>query len=335
MKLRAFALLEISIAIIVFTLLTSSMLPAFKTLLIAKKNNITDKNIEIVLKSIGLFVNQHGRLPYPADYDGVEYVHPENEMSWFNNPEKYRSGIVPYKTLGLDRRYVLDGYGSFLSYHVNTVLCGRNKVESLPLNDDRIYTDCYSLQQSSYSAVRSYMYEGIEIPEETDVKAWDLVHLCTQSKIYIDNEKNNNYILLESETLHKNTDGFWIEEGEEKRLIFGEPGSKFTLWHTIEDCVALILISHGALKYGVWNGKKVPDTASNAKKENARNSQYFYTKTKDKSLFDDKVIWFTRFNFAVLYCNYSIITQQIYNINYDQKKTNTTNPIYPRRKIKY
>lgn len=95
----------------------------------------TRSNIEVAVASIVSYVANHGRIPRPADGNGIES---ENIGICI--------GTIPYNTLGISERNVVDGKGMPLKYIVEpklTTCCGihKNTLEMKDVMDTR--SNCF------------------------------------------------------------------------------------------------------------------------------------------------------------------------------------------------
>ena len=110
-KIKGFALIEVSIALLILGIITSIMMSQFATIRRIKAEITTQQNIEYVLKSLGAYyMYTGGALPNPARINS-----PTGAQSIGNTD----FGLVPYKTLGIMSKYAKDGYGNWLLYKCN------------------------------------------------------------------------------------------------------------------------------------------------------------------------------------------------------------------------
>ena len=136
--LPGFAMIETVVALAIMTLFSTYFV---STILSVKRMNIdanTKKNADMVFHYLANYVAQTGALPYPGRPDsGYEVGHAETESDWETMPDRFMRGIVPYKTLGMDKQYARDGHGTYFTYVVNPCLCMRKDVQSVPPGDAR------------------------------------------------------------------------------------------------------------------------------------------------------------------------------------------------------
>ncbi len=110
-RIKAFALIEVSIALLILGIITSIMMSQFATIRRIKAEITTQQNIEYVLKSLGAYyMYTGGALPSPTRID--------SQTGWkiIGNTD---FGLVPYKSLGIMSKYAKDGYGNWLLYKCN------------------------------------------------------------------------------------------------------------------------------------------------------------------------------------------------------------------------
>lgn len=128
-KLSAFTLLELSLVIIVVSLLIASTLSVSRTALNNNKEKITKERLEKIYQAIGRYLQEYDRIPCPASMQlaksnanyGVEVACNYSLSSaigiWqspWNASVVY--GAVPVKELGLEDDMAEDGYGSKIVY---------------------------------------------------------------------------------------------------------------------------------------------------------------------------------------------------------------------------
>ncbi len=149
-KLKAFSLLEVSIVLIVFGMMSSLFVKSFSTFTRLQKNKITEQNIEKIYSALGIFAANMGYLPFPhvisnkniCPVFGIESTPiSDNDIileSESSAIKERQVGIVPFLTLGLDENDVKDGNGNYFTYSINIVLGRRRNHLYLPYEDARI-----------------------------------------------------------------------------------------------------------------------------------------------------------------------------------------------------
>ena len=229
LKLEAFIMIEVSLAIAVLSIVFSSSIVFLLKIQEMHQQTITDRNMWMLISSIAGFMSRNGRLPYPSrpDMDGVELDHPEDDNDWRRSWEKYTRGTIPWRTLGISEYYSRDGKGNYYTYVVDPTLCGRKSVKSVPIGEisevldwsdnysklgrfdkldygfefkfgspDEIQTISENIKKveqekyASYRAVRSYLNDcGYDTGTKT--KCWDIASKIKDCKliIYIDGKK--------------------------------------------------------------------------------------------------------------------------------------------------
>ena len=111
-KLKGFALIEVSIALLILGIISSISVSQFATIKRIQAEITTKSNIDYVLKSLGAYyISKNGFLPYPA--------HNNTQLTGKQVVGKTDFGIVPYKSLGIMEKYAKDGYGNWLLYKLN------------------------------------------------------------------------------------------------------------------------------------------------------------------------------------------------------------------------
>lgn len=111
-KLKGFALIEVSIALLILGIISSISISQFATLKRMQAEITTRSNIDYVLKSLGAYyISRVGLLPAPASKN--------SPITGRQVAGKTDFGIVPYKSLGIMEKYAKDGYGNWLLYRLN------------------------------------------------------------------------------------------------------------------------------------------------------------------------------------------------------------------------
>lgn len=109
-----FALVEVSIALIVMGVVMGVGLPSFLHYLKWQKIKETQEKKEKILYSLSSFVLQNGYVPLPAP--------PEAPAESFGlsraeiTQKSDMRGLVPFKTLGLSEHFAKDGFGRYFTY---------------------------------------------------------------------------------------------------------------------------------------------------------------------------------------------------------------------------
>ncbi len=111
-QLKGFALIEVSIALLILGIISSISINQFATLKRIQADMTTKNNIDHVLKSLGAYyIAKRGILPFPEKI---------GDRVTGRQTFDYRDfGTVPYKTLGIMEKFVKDGYGNWLKYKVH------------------------------------------------------------------------------------------------------------------------------------------------------------------------------------------------------------------------
>lgn len=99
---RGTILIEIAIAITVLSIITGFSVAKYGIYRKIQRERITKDNIENVTIALAAFVAKNKRLPLPSGSSGEESTTNEH--------------MIPYQTLGIDRKYTLDGDANPLIY---------------------------------------------------------------------------------------------------------------------------------------------------------------------------------------------------------------------------
>ena len=133
----AFSLIELSIVILIISILASSGLTIFKSTNLSSKTKVTKDKIDAVYKALGNYLITYRRLPCPAslelDNSNASYGNEVRTVpitgpcpsstsggviiSSSNTNLVY--GMIPTKTLGLSGDMAEDGFGTKLSYIID------------------------------------------------------------------------------------------------------------------------------------------------------------------------------------------------------------------------
>ncbi|MFT7087037.1 MAG: prepilin-type N-terminal cleavage/methylation domain-containing protein [Rickettsiales bacterium] len=145
---KAFSLVELSIVILIVSILLAGALGVSKTSINNSKTKITKERMAIVYDAIATFVAQNKRLPCPGtltsvkgsviygkELEGDKHNAPQSacvgsyiSLDHCNIPFAY--GMIPTQTLGLDPEMAEDGFGTKFSYAVDSRYTIKNTGES-------------------------------------------------------------------------------------------------------------------------------------------------------------------------------------------------------------
>ena len=108
--LRGFALVEVSIALLILGMITSITMSQLATLTKLRREQVTRDNMEFVVKALGAYyLNKNGRLPKPCNIASDGF------------------GTIPYSAMGIMYRYSRDGYGRPLLYKCDAIAYGKTR----------------------------------------------------------------------------------------------------------------------------------------------------------------------------------------------------------------
>lgn len=117
-RLKGFLLLEVALVFCILGVLGAALMPLLKTATQTSKNAQTQQAFDRAIRSLAAYATAYQRLPCAAQADGLECA-------------GTYSGVIPYKTLGLEASWVQDGSGPPLSYIVTAELTNWNIVTDL------------------------------------------------------------------------------------------------------------------------------------------------------------------------------------------------------------
>ena len=111
-QLSGFALVEVSIALLILGIVSSISMSQFATLKRLQAEQITQAHIDYIVKALGTYYNSKGGyLPYPSSLESNTIGKQVVKITDF--------GIIPFKTLGIMEKYAKDGYGHWLLYKLH------------------------------------------------------------------------------------------------------------------------------------------------------------------------------------------------------------------------
>ena len=145
-----FSLIELSVVILIISILASGAISVSGVFLVNAKNKQTKDRMDAIYKSIGAYVAKNHHLPCPSSFEnsktdsgyGVEEgtsatintARTCDEDTIFNSSDlsNINYGMVPVSTLGLSDEMAEDGFGSRFSYIVVEQLAGPNYNDTTP-----------------------------------------------------------------------------------------------------------------------------------------------------------------------------------------------------------
>lgn len=111
-QMRAFSLIETALVLSILGIVSAYAIPALLQVRTAARWRETDAKIESAIYALASYAQVEQRLPYPADPAAVE----ENA----GNEQSGRiTGILPYRTLGIQGTDAKDGFHHWISYSVS------------------------------------------------------------------------------------------------------------------------------------------------------------------------------------------------------------------------
>ncbi len=143
---QAFAILQLSIAIVIISILATAILLNSASLVENKKTIKTLNKIDIIYKAIGNYLLANKKLPCPASLKTIISSDPANyglsvgsdgdcsangvykNISSANPDLIY--GMIPVKTLGLDNQMAEDGFGNKIVYMIDQKFTKNDSVSS-------------------------------------------------------------------------------------------------------------------------------------------------------------------------------------------------------------
>jgi prepilin-type N-terminal cleavage/methylation domain-containing protein len=132
---KAFSLIELSIVVLIISILISGGLTFSTVSIIKKRTELTEEKFEKIYKALGVYLSTNGKLPCPAPLNDVKSDSnygvaaatcssaPASGSGYYQSNDSTDSpnvyyGMIPVKTLNLPIEYGEDGFGTKLSYMV-------------------------------------------------------------------------------------------------------------------------------------------------------------------------------------------------------------------------
>lgn len=125
---HGFGLIEMSIALIVFSMLFGKGFSLWQTYNRTQKHALTLRHQRLIFKALANYLQQNGCLPYPCAIENLgnakDGLGKSSSTSLRKGP--LHPGIVPYRTLFLPERVAKDGFGHFMTYAVDEHMTKKN-----------------------------------------------------------------------------------------------------------------------------------------------------------------------------------------------------------------
>lgn len=148
-KIKAFSLLEITINLGIIGITLTGIITLWFALSKYQKEKINNQKYEYIRISMQNFLIQHGRLPNASkDTSGLE--------DCFNT-----NGNLPYKTLGISKKYMFDANGNAFRYIVNDHFTNTNIPLVTPLSCPPKNADTSFLRIYTYNDNKINLYDLI------------------------------------------------------------------------------------------------------------------------------------------------------------------------------
>lgn len=209
-KMSAYALIEISISLIVIAILGFAMLVMHKYYYKKNMDYITKTRQNYVMKALGQYAGTHSCLPYPCKAEYHNIGTQQIPTTTANQHIMHSAGYVPWKTLGIPKEYSVDAYNQPFTYVMNPLLGERIDFEPFPdsflleftdLQDK--YTFFYMNNNNSLDIVSDGYHDFIELTYTThtgEIKTIDM-----NNSTVLDVYKLGNVIPHDKTTIyHKN-----------------------------------------------------------------------------------------------------------------------------------
>ena len=125
-RLPAFSLLEIALVLSILGIISAYAIPVLLQTRAAARWRETDAKIEAVMHALASYAQVERRLPNPADPAATGVGVGDEQIG-------RATGILPYRTLGLQASDVKDGFHHWISYSVSQSLTEEPNSASAPI----------------------------------------------------------------------------------------------------------------------------------------------------------------------------------------------------------
>ena len=269
-KLKAFSLLEISIAIFITGIIFSSLFPVFKLITKAQEEVVNEEKAKQIRIAVQNYVLLKGHLPFAAnDLQGKS-----SQNIW--------SGFVPYKELGLKESLCYSAAKIPFKFIVNINFCKKENEKFIPLNVPLyVFPPCGSV---SFCRLYDWSSNGRIIKYDKACLLDDIDVLDKGESVVL--PENDVFIMRDID----NISGI----GDVNSWLVNSLASKDEKFRCCNK-VAWILIAPKKRKHK----KGVKLSACQINNDKADNKKICYSSEKnDSGMFYDKVFFQTRFDLA-------------------------------------
>ncbi len=130
---NGFSLLELSISLIVISIVTTAVLALIPVIYKMRDARLTAERLKVLDNAIKAYILKHEKLPLPADIKLTpSHTKFGREVSSTSDLKTIKNtiyvGTVPVFDLGLSSQYMTDGYGNKFVYQVKKTCCGDEQV---------------------------------------------------------------------------------------------------------------------------------------------------------------------------------------------------------------
>ncbi len=124
-----FSLIEMSMVLAIIGLLMGGGLLAITTVLERNKRTQTFQSLDKIEEALTLYVIRYTRLPCPASGTAGTGLSDPTGSGACTEPNA-NTGIVPWRTLGIEQALARDGWGNMISYAVSNLTTDNNMLRS-------------------------------------------------------------------------------------------------------------------------------------------------------------------------------------------------------------
>ena len=326
-KFKGFTLIEMAITLLILGVVLGATLQIFNTITAQTKIVKTQDRMSLIVQALSTYVQANGRLPCPGDPTaddftfGWEYgvTASDIQISAGRAPigtctnvsaaaaNNTTTGIIPFSTLGLNPKDVVDGWGRYFTYAVSPVfaqITDINDMTSAPADDND------PLAGQIHERCRTPIWIDSSGSPDDNLNAIKARFCCIMNG-YV----SGNYASSDINMHFTNLSDYFPSTslGRPARTSSavpfevvndGDGATSVSTPATETEAVAMVLVSHGPNGYGAFIGNNVSPpvrlratAGSTAEDENAdydRNYVFGPYSQSSTSTFDDFVIWKTQ-----------------------------------------
>ncbi len=245
-KLPAYSMIEISISLLVISIMSLSMFQMISTLQQSYKMQLTKQRQQIILKALGDYIYRHQFLPYPCkpseQHIGISQAMTldDKQFTLAHLSSIECDGTLPWRTLGISQETAYDGNGNAFTYIMNPALGFFPKTTYIHPHGNNHHI----LDLSKFIATHKILTNNLHYTDANTVKHPDVLYAHHHDDLILQHAYDN-FISIHYQ--------YTNSQGEtHNHAIYDKSGEHtFFLPITVNnncktaDCIAVVIISHG------------------------------------------------------------------------------------------